>query len=142
MAPPAGPAGIPWRHALIAVIVIAAVAWIVISNMPPPQRPAEVRVIKINATPPAQPAAAPAAPAAPPVTGLFACPHDAFRTRSGVIVCGVAMVTDQYVMIQRGWVWASNATAIRLVGDISACSIRLGVSTMYLDCAQPVMVLR
>jgi hypothetical protein len=138
--------GISARHALIAVIVIAAVVWIVISNMPPPQRPAEVKVIKINATQPAAAAAAtaaapPAAPAAS-VTGLFACPHDAFRTRSGVIVCGVAMVTDQYVMIQRGWVWASNATAIRLVGDISACSIRLGVSTMYLDCAQPVMVLR
>jgi hypothetical protein len=127
------------RHVLIAVIVIAAIVWIVISNTPPP-RPPEVRVIKINATPPVT-AAAPPAPAAG-LAGIFACPHDAYRTRYGVVVCGVLMVTDQYILMQRGWIWAPNATAVRIAGDISACSVRLGVNTLYLDCAQPVMIAR
>jgi hypothetical protein len=136
VAPPAGPAAFGgWRLIIFAIIVAATVVWVILANQPPP-KPAEVRVIRVNATPP------PAAPPAAPVTGLFACPYEAYRTRHGVIVCGVLMVTDQYVMIQRGWIWAANATAIRVIGDLSACAVRLGVNTMYLDCAYPVMIMR
>ena len=148
MAPPAGPAAFGGRvsYIIFGIIVLAAIAWLILANLPPPA-PKEVKVIKVNATPPVTPAppavptTAPAAPATG-LTGLFACPHEAYRTRHGIIICGVVMVTDQYVMIQKGWIWAANATAIRLVGDLSACAVRLGVNTMYLDCAQPVMVLR
>ena len=143
MAPPAGPAlGGRISYIIFGIIILAAIAWLILANLPPPApRPAEVKVIRVNATPPATPAAPPAAPVTG-VAGLFACPYEAYRTRHGVIICGVVMVTDQYIMIQKGWIWAANATAIRLVGDLSACAVRLGVNTMYLDCSQPVMILR
>ena len=140
MAPPATALGGKISYIIFGIIILAAITWLILANLPPPA-PKEVKVIKVNATPPAVTVTPPAAPAAP-VTGLFACPYEAYRTRHGVIICGAVMVADQYVMIQRGWIWAPNATAIRLVGDLSACTVRLGVNTMYLDCAQPVMVMR
>jgi len=148
VAPPAGPAlGGRISYIIFGIIILAAIAWLILANLPPPA-PKEVKVIKVNATPPAAaavtavtPPVTPAAPAAG-VAGLFACPYEAYRTRHGVIVCGVVMVADQYVMIQKGWIWAPNATALRIVGDLSTCAVRLGVNTMYLDCSQPVMILR
>ena len=141
MAPPAAIAGGRLSYIIFGIIAIAAAAWLFLANMPPPAPRPEVKVIKINATQPPVTAVTPPAPAAT-VTGLFMCPGEAYRTRSGVVVCGVLMVTDQYIMLQRGWIWAPNATAIRLVGDLSACAVRLGVNTLYLDCAQPVMLTR
>ena len=140
MAPPAAAVGGRLSYIIFGVIAAAAVAWLVLANLPPaaPRQP-EVRVIRVNAT---QPPVTAVTPPAAPVMGLFACPGEAYRTRSGVIVCGVVMVTDQYIMLQRGWIWAPNATAIRLVGDLSACAVRLGVNTLYLDCSQPVMLAR
>jgi uncharacterized membrane protein YagU involved in acid resistance len=122
---------------ILIAIIAAAVAWMWLSNMPPAQPPqtATPRVVKINATTPPQPT-----PQLQTV-GLFMCREEAYRTRTGVIICGVEMVTDQYIFLRRGWIYAANAT-FTLLGDVSVCKFSVSVHTLYVDCAQPIMVVK
>jgi len=124
---------------IVIVAVLAAVAWLWLSNMPPAQ-PQQPKVVRVNATspPPPQPQTAAPTPATS-MGSLFMCRSEAYRTRGGVVICGVDMVTDQYVFIRSGWIWAANAT-IRFLGDISSCSFRLGVNMLHLNCTSPIMV--
>jgi hypothetical protein len=124
---------------VIAVIAVVAVVWLILSNMPPAPPPKEQpKVIKINATqtppPPQQQQYS--------VVGLFMCRGEAYRTQKGIIVCGVEMVTDQYVFVRRGWVYAPNSTQFALLGDVSACRLSVGVNMLYLNCTNYVMVSR
>jgi len=142
MAPQSGlsiTAGKTWI--LIAVVVAAAV-WMWLSNMPPtypPQTTTTPRVVKVNATAQVQPP-----PAQQPLQaiGLFMCRGEAYRTRTGIIICGVEMVTDQYIFIRHGWIYATNATQFTLLGDVSVCKFSISVNMLYVDCAQPIMVLK
>jgi hypothetical protein len=128
------------RTWILIAIIAAAVVWMWLSNMPPAQPPqtATPRVVKINAT-----AATPQQPAPPQLqtVGLFMCREEAYRTRTGVIICGVEMVTDQYVFLRRGWIYAANAT-FTLLGDVSVCKFSVSVNMLYVDCAQPIMVVK
>jgi len=126
---------------IVIVAVLAAVAWLWLSNMPPAQ-PQQPKVVRVNATSPPPPPPQPQTAAPTPATSmgsLFMCRSEAYRTRGGVVICGVDMVTDQYVFIRSGWIWAANAT-IRFLGDISSCSFRLGVNMLHLNCTSPIMV--
>ena len=130
------------RTWILIAIIAAAVVWMWLSNMPPAQPPqtATPRVVKINAT-----TATPQQPAPPPqlqTVGLFMCREEAYRTRTGVIICGVEMVTDQHVFLRRGWIYAANATQFSLLGDVSVCKFSVSVNTLYVDCAQPIMVVK
>lgn len=129
------------RTWILIAIVAAAVAWMWLSNMPPAQPPqtATPRVVKINATTPQQPPAPPQLQAQ--AVGLFMCREEAYRTRTGVIICGVEMVTDQYIFLRRGWIYAANAT-FTLLGDVSVCKFSVSVNMLYVDCAQPIMVVK
>jgi len=141
MAPTASE-GIPINTKTIAaiIIIIAAAVWLVLSNMPPAPAPKEQpKVIKINATTPAPPAQQ---PQQQNVIGLFMCHGEAYRTRNGITICGVEMVTDQYVFIRRGWIYAPNSTQFAIVGDISACRLSVSVNMLHLNCTAPIMVVR
>ena len=126
----------------VAVIIIAVAVWLMLSNMPPaPPKEQPNKVIRINAT---------AAPQQPPpqqqqlqqnIIGLFMCRGEAYRTRAGITICGVEMVTDQYVFIRRGWIYAPNST-FTLLGDVSTCRLSVGVNMLHLNCTAPVMVVR
>ena len=124
------------RVLLMGLAVLMIVLWAVTSYQP---RPAViVTPVRINQTaPPQTPAPQPPGAVA---AGLFLCPGDAYKWRN-VIVCNPAQVLDSYVLIQRGWIYAPNAT-LRLQGDISACTLRLGVNTLYIDCAQPIILVK
>jgi len=136
MAPQSGLQSAVGKTWIIIAVVAAAVAWLWLSNMPPahPQT-ATPRVVKVNATAP------PPQQAPPPLqtVGLFMCRGEAYKTYSGVVVCGVEMVTDQYIFIRRGWIYATNTT-FTLLGDVSTCKFSVSVNTLYIDCAQPIMV--
>ncbi len=125
------------RVLLMGIAVLLIVLWAATSYQP---RPAVVVTpIRVNQTAPAQtPAPQPPSAAA---AGLFLCPGDAYKWRN-VIVCNPAQVLDSYVLIQRGWIYAPGNTTLRLQGDISACTLRLGVNTLYIDCAQPVILVK
>ncbi len=124
------------RTLLIAVVVFTAVLWLVIANMPQaPQQP-RVVVVKPNQTQTPPPQAQIGG-----VGYIFTCPGDAYKYRN-VVVCNPLQVMDQYILIRSGWIWTMNGTAIRLQGDISQCVLRLGVNTLYLDCQQPVMLVK
>ena len=139
MAPTASE-GIPINKTIAAaVIIIAAVVWFILSNMPPAPPKEQPRVIKINATSPTPP------PPQQPhqnIAGLFICHGEAYRAKSGVIICGVDMVTERYVFIHRGWIYAPNSTQFVIVGDVSACRLSVGVNMLHLNCTAPVMVVR
>jgi hypothetical protein len=124
------------RVLLMGLAVLIIILWAVASYQP---RPAVVVTpIRVNQTaPPQTPTSQPPGAVA---TGLFLCPGDAYKWRN-VIVCNPAQVLDSYVLIQRGWIYAPKAT-LRLQGDISTCTLRLGVSTLYIDCAQPVILVK
>ena len=141
MAPTASEHGIPINTKTIAaiIIIIAAAVWLILSNMPPAPAPKEQpKVIRINATatPPPQP------PPTQQITSMFMCRGEAYRTRNGITICGVEMVTDQYVFIRHGWIYAPNSTQFAIVGDISACRLSVGVNMLHLNCTAPVMVVR
>ncbi len=142
MAPTESGYGIPVSYKTIAVIIVvaAAAAWLFLSNTPPaPQPPKEQpRVIKVNATPPPPPPP----PQPQSAVGLFMCHGEAYRTKSGIVICGVEMVTDQYVFIRRGWIYASNSTQFVIVGDISTCRLSVSVNMLHLNCTNYVMVVR
>jgi len=132
---------ISYKTAAVAVIAVAAVVWLMLSNMPPaPQQPKEApRVIKINTTqPPPQP------PQQQPqnVVGLFMCHGEAYKTKTGIMICGVEMVTDQYVFLRRGWIYAPNSTQFIVAGDISTCRLSVSVNTLHLNCTNYVMVVK
>jgi hypothetical protein len=140
---PAKSAGfaLPIGNKAIAIILIIAAGalWLMLSNMPPVPRE-QPKVVKINATaaaPPPQPQEKPQ-----PVAGLFMCRGEAYRTKSGITICGVEMVTEQYVFLSRGWIYAPNSTQFVVMGDVSACRLSVGVNTLYLNCTSPVMVVR
>jgi len=123
----------------VAVIIIAVAVWLMLSNMPPAPPKEQPRVIKINATSPTPP------PPQQPhqnIAGLFICHGEAYRAKSGVIICGVEMVTDQYVFIRRGWIYAPNSTQFTLIGDVSTCRLSVGVNMLHLNCTNYVMVVR
>jgi hypothetical protein len=126
------------RTLLMAAVVFAAVLWLAMANMPQvPQQP-RVVVVKPNQTQTPQPAGGGGTAG---VGYIFTCPGDAYKYRN-VIVCNPLQVLDSYILVQRGWIWAPNGTVIRLQGDISSCTLRLGVNTLYLDCQQPIMLVK
>jgi hypothetical protein len=124
------------RVLLMGLAVLIIILWAVASYQPRPT--VVVTPIKINQTTPTQPAPQP--PGAV-VAGLFLCPGDAYKWRN-VIVCNPAQFFDSYVLIQRGWIYAPGNATLRLQGDISTCTLRLGVNTLYIDCAQPVILVK
>jgi hypothetical protein len=121
----------------IILVVAAAVVWIVLANMP--RAPPQVKIVKINATQPPSPQQ-PTQPQS--VVSLFMCQGNAFRMSSGVIVCGVDLVTDQYIFVKSGWIYAQNSTSFRLAGDVSSCRFSLSVNTLYVNCSSDIMVVR
>jgi hypothetical protein len=127
--------------AKIAVIIMVPVAvlWLMLSNMPPVPRE-QPKVVKINAT--ATPAAPPPQQQPQSVVSMFMCRGEAYRTRSGITICGVEMVTEQYVFLSRGWIYAPNSTRFTILGDVSACHFSVGVNTLYVNCTSPIMVVR
>jgi len=142
MAPTASEHGIPINTKTVAaiIIIIAAAVWLMLSNMPPAPAPREQpKVIRINATTPAPPAQQ---PPAQQITSMFMCRGEAYMTRSGLVICGVEMVTDQYVFIRRGWIYAPNSTQFALLGDVSACRLSVSVNMLHLNCTAPIMVAR
>jgi hypothetical protein len=120
----------------MAVVVFAAVLWLIMANMPqaPQQQPRVVVVRPSNQTQTPQPPAS-------GIGSIFTCPGDAYKYKN-VVVCNPMQVLDSYILIKSGWIWAMNSTIIRLQGDISSCNLRLGVNTLYLDCQQPVMLIK
>jgi len=137
MAPTESAGQLNTKTLAIILVVAAAVIWIALANMPhaPPQ---QVKVVKINATPPPQPQQ----PQPQSVVSLFMCQGNAFRTSSGVTVCGVDLVTDQYIFIKHGWIYAQNSTSFSLSGDVSSCRFSLSVNTLYVNCTSDIMVVR
>jgi hypothetical protein len=141
MAPQGVPSIAVGKTWILIAVVAAAVAWMWLSNMPPAQPPqtATPRVVKINATaPPPQPAPTPSQPLQS-VVELFMCRGEAYRTQTGVVICGVEVVTERYIFLRRGWIYAANAT-FTLLGDVSMCKFSVSVNTLYIDCAQPIAV--
>jgi hypothetical protein len=139
MAPTESAVPINAKMIAVAVVIIAAVVWIMLSNMPPAPKE-QPKVVKINATataPPPQPQQQPQS-----VVGMFMCRGEAYRTRSGIMICGVEMVTNQYVFLSRGWIYAPNSTHFAILGDVSACRFSVGVNTLYVNCTSPIMVVR
>ena len=143
MAPTESAAPINVKTIAIAVLVVAVAVWLVLSNMPPAPKE-QPKVIKVNATPP--PAPPPQRQQAPQlaqsVVNIFLCHGEAYKTRSGIMICGVEMVADQYVFIRHGWIYAPNSTQIMIVGDVSTCRFSIGVNTLYINCTSPIMVVR
>ena len=124
----------------VAVIIIAVAVWLMLSNMPPAPPKEQPRVIKINATSPTPPPPQ-QQPQQQNIASMFMCHGEAYRTKGGVIICGVEMVTDQYVFIRRGWIYAPNST-FTLLGDVSTCRLSVGVNMLHLNCTAPIMVVR
>jgi hypothetical protein len=139
MAPTESAVPINMKTIAVAVVIIAAVVWFMLSNMPPAPKE-QPKVVKINATT--------AAPAPQPqqqpqsVVGMFMCHGEAYRMRSGIMICGVEMVTDQYVFLSRGWIYAPNSTRFTILGDVSACRFSVGINTLYVNCTNSIMVVR
>jgi hypothetical protein len=139
MAPAESAIPVSTKTIAVAVIAVAVAVWLMLSNMPPAPKE-QPKVIKINATaaaPPPQPQQQPQS-----VVGMFTCRGEAYRTRSGIIICGVEMVTDRYVFLSRGWIYAPNSTQFVVMGDVSTCRLSVGVNTLYLNCTSPIMVVR
>jgi hypothetical protein len=140
MAPTASEHGIPisTKTVAVAVVIIAAAVWLILSNMPPAPPKEQPKVIRINATatPPPQPP-----PTQQNIASMFMCRGEAYRTRNGITICGVEMVTDQYVFIRHGWIYAPNST-FTLIGDVSACRLSVSVNMLHLNCTAPIMVAR
>ena len=142
MAPTESAVPINMKTIAVAVVVVAAVVWLMLSNMPPVPRE-QPKVVKINATATTPPAPTPQQQEKPqPVAGLFMCRGEAYKTRSGITICGVEMVTEQYVFLSRGWIYAPNSTHFAITGDVSACRFSVGVNMLYVNCTSPIMVVR
>jgi len=129
------------RTIAIALIIVAAVAWAFLSNTYAPPRPATAAPVTV--------VPATAAPQQPPATSgqlaptqLLACPTDAYKTRSGLIVCGVVAVDQQYVWVQQGWISAvGNYTAgFTLYGDVSSCTFQMTANRLVVNCKAPIAV--
>ena len=133
----------PGTTTLVVIVAVAALVWMFLSNMPPAPQPQkeQPRVIKVNATP-APPPLQPQQAQPQNVVELFMCSGEAFRAKNGIMICGVEMITDQYIFIRRGWIYAPNSTQFTLLGDISTCRLSVSVSTLHLNCTSPVMVRR
>ncbi|MFZ8811462.1 MAG: hypothetical protein ACO2PN_25580 [Pyrobaculum sp.] len=140
MAPTESAFKIDSKHIVIVAVVLVVVVWFILSNMPPaPAKPKETpKVIKINATPPPPPS--PQQPQT--VINLFMCHGEAYRMRTGIMICGVEVVTDQYIFIKRGWIYAPNSTQFTLLGDVSTCRLSVSVNMLHLDCTNYIMVVR
>jgi len=141
MAPTESAASINTKMIAVAVVVAAAVVWLMLSNMPPVPRE-QPKVVKINATAAAPPPQPQQQEKPQLVAGLFMCRGEAYKTRSGITICGVEMVTEQYVFLSRGWIYAPNSTHFAITGDVSACRFSVGVNTLYVNCTSPIMVVR
>jgi hypothetical protein len=72
---------------------------------------------------------------------MFMCRREAYKTQTGIMICGVEMVTERYIFISRGWIYAPNTT-FTLLGDVSACRFSTGVYTLYVNCTSPIMVVK
>jgi hypothetical protein len=127
------------KTSIIVIVAVVAVVWLLLSNMPPAPPKEQHRVIKINATPPPPPPQQPQQQQQS-VVELFICRGEAYKTRNGITICGVEVVTDQYVFIRRGWIYAPNSTQFTLLGDISTCRLSVSVNMLHLNCTNPVMV--
>jgi hypothetical protein len=138
MAPTESVGQLSTRTIAVILVVAAAAIWIALANMPraPPQ---QVKVVKINATPPQPQQQQPQPQSA---VSLFMCQGNAFRTSSGITVCGVDLVTDQYIFIKHGWIYAQNSTSFSLSGDVSSCRFSLSAFTLYVNCTSDIMVAR
>jgi hypothetical protein len=139
MAPAESAAQISMKMLAAAIVIVAAAVWFVLSNMPPAPKE-QPKVVKINAT-----ATAPAPQPQPQpqsVASMFMCRGEAYKTQTGIMICGVEMVTDQYVFLSRGWIYAPNSTRFTILGDVSSCRFSIGVSTLYVNCTSPIMVVK
>jgi len=140
MAPAPAPA-VSLRAIAIVVAIIAAVAWALTSQ---PQRPQPVKVEPVTVTPVQPPPAAAALPPAADTSPLFACTADAYKTRGGLVVCGVVAVDQQYVWVQQGWIAAVGnfSASFTLYGDTSQCQFQLTGNRLSVSCKAPIAVRR
>jgi hypothetical protein len=127
------------QAAVVMVVIVAVAVWFMLSNMPPAPKE-QPKVIKINTTSPPPPQ--PQQQLTQNVAGMFMCRGEAYRTKIGIMICGVEMVTERYVFLSRGWIYAPNSTQFIILGDVSTCRFSVGVNTLYVNCTSPIMVVR
>jgi len=123
----------------IGLVVFAAVLWLILANTFQPPKP-----VVITATHTVTPAPTPQ-PQPPPSTSiLMACQGEAYKTRSGLIVCGVTTVDQQYVWLQQGWIAPAGnmSAAFTLIGDTSSCQFQIAVNRLVVNCKNPIAVSR
>jgi len=122
----------------IGIVIAAAVLWIALANLYQPKPIVITATHTATATPAPQPQ-----PQPPPSTSmLMMCQGEAYKTRSGLIICGVTMVDQQYIWLQQGWIApAGNMSAVfTLIGDTSSCQFQLSVNKLIVNCKSPIAV--
>jgi len=139
VAPAPGSVSLPAKWLGIGVIVAAALLWIVLANTFAPPKPVVITATPAKTeAPQPQPAPAPAPQAPCP---MF-CQGESFKTKNGLLICGVYAVDNEYVWIQRGWIApAGNFTAtFRIFGDVSGCLFQIAGSRLVVECQSPIAV--
>jgi len=136
VAPAPGSVNIPLKWIAAGFVVFVAVLWIALTNTFSPPKP-----VVITATP-AKTEAAPAPPPAPAAGTLLMCPTEAYKTKGGLIICGVTMVDQQYVWIQQGWIasMGNMSAAFTLLGDTSSCQFQISANRLVVNCKNPIAV--
>jgi len=127
---------IPLKWIAVGLVAFVAVLWVALTNTFQPPKPAVVTVT------PAKTEAAPSPQPAPAAPSLLMCPTEAYKTRSGLIICGVTMVDNQYVWVQSGWIAPAGnmSAAFTLVGDTSSCQFQLVANRLVVNCKNPIAV--
>jgi len=137
VAPAPGSISVPAKWLGIGVIVAAALLWIVLANTSAPPKPAVVTTVApLAKTEAPQPAPVPQAPSP------LLCQGEAFKTKNGLLVCGVYAVDNEYIWIQRGWIAPANnfTAAFRIFGDVSGCLFQIAGSRLVVECKSPIAV--
>jgi len=137
VAPAPGSIPINPKTVAVGVVIAAALLWIALANLFQPPKP-----VVVTATPTATPAPQPQPQPPPSTSMLMMCQGEAYKTRSGLIVCGVTMVDQQYVWLQQGWIApAGNMSAsFSIIGDTSSCQFQLSVNRLVVNCKSPIAV--
>ena len=128
--------------AIIAVVIIAVALTIAVNAQAPAKPATPVKVEPVTVAPVQPPPAAAALPPAVDTSPLFACTADAYKTRGGLVVCGVVAVDQQYVWVQQGWIAAVGnfSASFTLYGDTSQCQFQLSGNRLSVNCRTPIAV--
>jgi len=127
---------IPGKWIAAGLIVAVAIMWIALTNAFSP------KPIVVTATPARVNATPATTPTAPSTSMLMTCAGEAYKTRSGLIICGVTMVDQQYVWLQQGWIAPAGnmSAAFTLIGDTSSCQFQMAVNRLIVNCKSPIAV--